>query len=240
MSSTPEATPEIDQALKKKLIARPDVILDDKDLMGALIAANEQAMGNNIVDMRGMAMKRLETRLDRLEDTHRSVIAAAYENVAGTTMMHRAVLRLLDAETFDDFVQNLAGDVARILDVDGLRLVLESVQHGPEDDDIRRHGETLRMVAPGFVSDYVEGPRSSASRPVVLREIDRAPPEMWGSAAPYLRSEACLRLDFGPGRLPGLLILASEDSDQFSAAHGTDLLAFFAGAFERGMRRFLS
>ena len=33
----------------------------------ALIAANERAMGANIVDLRGIAMERLEARLDRLE-----------------------------------------------------------------------------------------------------------------------------------------------------------------------------
>ncbi len=52
-------------------------------------------MGHNVVDLRGIAMERLEERLDRLEDTHRSVIAAAYDNLAGTNSIHRAVLRLL-------------------------------------------------------------------------------------------------------------------------------------------------
>jgi uncharacterized protein len=72
------------------------VILDDKDVMRALIAANEKALGANIVDLRGLAMERLEARLERLEDTHRSVIAAAYENLAGTNQMHRAILRILE------------------------------------------------------------------------------------------------------------------------------------------------
>ena len=68
---------KIDDDLRATIIARPTVILDDKDVMHALIAANEKAMGSNIVDLRGIAMERLERRLDRLEDTHRSVIAAA-------------------------------------------------------------------------------------------------------------------------------------------------------------------
>ena len=78
------STPQIDDTLRERIIAQPDVILEDQDLMRALIAANERAMGGNIVDLRGIAMERLEARLDRLEDTHRSVIAAAYENLAGT------------------------------------------------------------------------------------------------------------------------------------------------------------
>ena len=70
-------TASIAADLRDRLIAEPEVILEDRDLMRALIAANERAMGANIVDLRGIAMERLEARLDRLEDTHRSVIAAA-------------------------------------------------------------------------------------------------------------------------------------------------------------------
>ena len=47
-------------------------------------------------------------------------------------------------------------------------------------------------------------------------------------------------LDFGTGRLPGLLVMGSEDPHQFTPQQGTDLLAFFAGVFERAMRRWLS
>ena len=120
--------PEMEEALREHIIAQPDVILEDQDLMRALVSANERAMGENIVDLRGIAMKRLETRLDRLEDTHRSVIAAAYENLAGTNQVHRAVLRMLDPFEFETFLTGLSGEVAHILRVDTIRLVLETVQ----------------------------------------------------------------------------------------------------------------
>ena len=107
-------------------------MLEDRDVMSALVAANERAMGENIVDLRGIAMERLETRLDRLEDTHRSVIAAAYENLAGTNQVHRAILQLLDPPTFEAFLQALVDEVAQTLRVDIVRLVLETVQ---EDGD---------------------------------------------------------------------------------------------------------
>jgi uncharacterized protein YigA (DUF484 family) len=55
-----------------------------------------------------------------------------------------------------------------------------------------------------------------------------------------VRSEACLLLDFGADRLPGMLVMGAEDPHQFSPQQGTDLLAFFAGVFERTMRRWLS
>ena len=94
------STPKIDQSLRAKIMEEPAAILDDRDLMNALIAANDREIGANVVDLRGIAMERLEARLDRLEDNHRSVIAAAYENLAGTNQVHRALLRMLDPLTF--------------------------------------------------------------------------------------------------------------------------------------------
>jgi len=108
------SSPKIEDALREAIISQPDVILDDSDVMQALIAANEKAMGGNIVDLRGIAMERLETRLDRLEDTHRSVIAAAYENLAGTNQNHRAILRMLDTGELETFLRDRGGQGAEI------------------------------------------------------------------------------------------------------------------------------
>ena len=53
---------KIDDEVRNAIISRPDTILDDKDVMHALIAANEKTMGENIIDLRGIAMDRLEPR----------------------------------------------------------------------------------------------------------------------------------------------------------------------------------
>lgn len=229
----------IEPDLRDRLIAEPETILEDRDVMNALVAANERAMGANIVDLRGIAMQRLETRLERLEDTHRSVIAAAYENLAGTNQVHRAILQMLDPLSFEDFLKTLAGDVAATLRVDCLRLVLESRQEA-EDPALRRLGDILFVAEPGFVANYVAGGRNVPLRPVTLRQVMPEGDALYGDRAGFVRSEALLRLDFGAGRLPGMLVLGAEDPHQFKPTQGTDLLAFFAGVFERTMRRWLS
>ena len=229
----------IDQDLRDRIIAEPETLLEDRDVMNALIGANERAMGSNIVDLRGIAMERLENRLDRLEDTHRTVIAAAYENLAGTNQVHRAILQMLDPLSFEDFLKTMADDVAQTLRVDCVRLVLESVQEA-EDPTIRRLGDVLNVAAPGFVADYLTGGRNVPQRPVVLRQVLPSSDVIYGERAGWIRSEALMKLDFGKGRLPGMLVLGAEDPHQFKSTHGTDLLGFFAGVFERTMRRWLS
>lgn len=230
---------EITDDVRERIISQPETILEDQDVMRALVAANERVMGGNIVDMRGIAMDRLEARLERLEETHRQVIAAAYDNLAGTNQVHRAVTRMLDAQNFEEFLDCLGGAVSDILRLQAIRLVVET-QVSPDDPAVRRLGEVLTAADPGFIEGYLTQGRNVPVRQVTLRQIQPDSDVIYGEAMGWVRSEACLKLDFGPGRLPGMLCLGSEDPHQFNPAHGTDLLAFFAGVFERSMRRWLA
>lgn len=228
---------EIPQELRERLLADPSLVLDDAELMRALVLRSEQTMGGNVVDLRGMAMDRLEQRLARLEDTHRAVVSAAYDNLASTNQVHRAFTKLLDADRFEDFVLFLGNEVAQILQVDSVRLVLESSDG--EGSSLGPLDEVLKVRAPGYVEAYLSAGRNTPPRAIVLRQ--GVPP----AAGPYaeqtadLRSEALMRLDLGKKRLPALLAMGSEDPHRFKPGQGTDLLAFFTGAFERVLRRWL-
>ncbi|MEO0487713.1 MAG: DUF484 family protein [Pseudomonadota bacterium] len=224
-------------ALRDEILAQPAALLDDSDVMSALITAHARGMGKNVVDLRGVAMDRMEERLDRLEETHKTVIAAAYENLAGTNQVHRAILRMLDAAQFDEFLRNLADDVAPILRVDFLMLVVESTAR--RDAAFDQLGDVLQIVPPGFVQDYLSRSRAGHDRVVTLRPVPGAAEDIYG-AGHSMRSEACLRLDFGTGKLPGMLVMSATDPSQFAPNQGTDLLGFFAGVFERSMRRWLT
>ncbi|MDZ7905434.1 MAG: DUF484 family protein [Cypionkella sp.] len=223
----------LDPDFRDTILAAPEKLLEDRDVMAALVAASE-AQSGNVIDLRGIAMQKLEDRLDALEETHRSVIAAAYENLAGTNQINRAILELLDPLTFDDFLAALSGNVAEALKVDAVGLLLETTQSPTASPKV------LRIVTPGTVGDYISGGRNVSLRPVVLRQCMPDNDQVYGEAAAWVRSEALMRLDFGTGRLPGLLALGSEDPHHFKPTHGTDLLGFFAGVFERTMRRWLS
>lgn len=233
------STAELEEVLREKILAEPNTILEDQDVMSALVRANEKVMGDNIVDLRGIAMNRLEARLDRLETTHRSVIAAAYENLAGTNQIHRATLRLLDPTDFEAFLKDLGSEVADILRVDAMRLVLETAQT-ETSESIEKMSDIISVAEPGFIDDYLNKGRNTTIRQVTLRQIREGQDVIYGDAAAHVRSEACLKLNLGEGRLPGMLVMGAEDPHQFNPQQGTDLLGFFAGVFERMMRRWLS
>lgn len=235
-TAEPATISDFDEALKARILARPDVVLDDIDVMRRLVEACQGPVAaDNVIDLRALAMDRLETRLLQLEETHQAVIAAAYENVASTHQIQRAVLRLLEETGFEGFLGALGDEVAQILKIASVRLVLESPQDAREPA-LRRVSDVVTVAAPGAVAAAMQG---NAGRQVVLR--DRvADSGLHGAKAAVVRSEALLRLDLGDGRLPGMLVLGSAEADQFRPGQGTDLLAFFAASFERLLRRWLT
>jgi uncharacterized protein YigA (DUF484 family) len=218
---------------RHRVLSDPRMILEDRDVMRALVAAKEATAGN-VVDLRGIAMERLEARLARLEDTHRAVIAAAYENLAGTNQVHRCVLRLLECGTLTQVLDLLDGEMADILRVDLIRLVLESVEPGEPPHP------AISVVPRGFVARHVEPGVEAPARVVTLRCCDPASPSVFGVASGDIQSEALLRLDLGVGRLPAMLAFGSTDPHRFRAGQGTELTTFLRAVFEFVLRRHLA
>lgn len=234
MTETATAAPD----LREQILRDPALILEDHELMRALLAADRSAMGRNVVDLRGVLVDRLEERLDRLEDTHREVLAAAYENVAGTNQVHRACLALLEPADFAGFLRVLAREVAPILGVEVIRLGLEGDAAGSAPEGPFR--EVVVALPPGGAEAYVTQGRGLGARRVTLRRIADASPDLYGDGAADLRSEALIRLDLGDGAGGALLAFGAVDPMRFHPDQGTDLLAFFGGVFERSLRRWLA
>lgn len=236
---TEQAKPQ--DAVRNQILQDPNQVLEDHDIMRALISADEEARGKNVIDLRSIALERLEGRLDRLEDTHRHVIAAAYDNLASTNQIHRATLAILEPDAFAGFLELLKGELAQILNVASARLVLESPAATPEMEEQlqKEFGSGVCFCAPGAVAEYITRGRDATVRPVTLRAIQDADPILFGDAANEVTSEALLRLDLGKGNLPAMLVLGSVSTEQFTPQKGADLLVFFASAFERVLRRWL-
>ncbi len=218
----------LDTELRAKLIAQPDLILQDPDLMRALALAREAEAGPNVVDIRGRAMAALEDRLSRLEAAHGAVISAAYENQTGMAVIHRAVLSLLEPQDFGGFVEALESEVAPLLRVDTFRLLMESPD-AEEEPDLTG---TLVMLPEGLVEQLRQaGRRIPRGDDIILRKAAPETLALHGRVTTPIRSEAILPLDLGTGRYPAALLMGSADPARFSPAQGTDLLRFFAQVF---------
>lgn len=225
---------ELSEAARAAILADPQAVLEDDTLLAALIAADEAARGPNVIDLRGIAMQRMADRMDRLEDTHRSVIAAAYDSITGTRQVHRAVLGLLEAGSFEGFLNDLAGPVRGGLRVDALRLVLESPAGDSEGHGLDKLNHVLQVVPESFVQGYMGGDQT-----VILRALPEGVEALYAVPPGALSSEACMRLDLGAGRLPAMLAMAAADPGHFTPQHGTDLMEFFGKVLERVLQHWL-
>ncbi len=230
-------------ALRQRILADPGLVLDDEEVMTALLTATDLCHGLNVVDLRDVALARLEERHARMVETHRMVLAAAYENIAGTRRIQRAILALLEPLDFTTFITSLGTGIAATLGVESVRLVLESSAAGSDGDpltDLSSISETVRIMPPGSVEAEMTGGRNVHPGPIVLRQLASAHEALHGQKAEWIKSEALIRLDLGAGRLPAMLVLGAEDPHKFRPGQGTELLEFFGKAFERILRRWLA
>lgn len=208
---------------RDRLLADPGAILGDREVMRALLEAERGQQGGNVVDIRARAMQALEDRLDRLETTHDSVIAAAFDNQSGMAIVHRAVIGLLETVDLDDLVACLQSDIAPILRIETLRLMIEAepaMQRMPEDVHLAPPGAVDRIVAAGR--------RAPRGDDIVLRAASPITQPIHGRA---VASEALIPLDMGARKPRAMIVMGSADPARFSPAQGTDLLRFFAQVF---------
>ena len=233
---TPQDAAQAEKILRNFITENPRIVLDAPDVMRALLATHDETLGQNIVDLRSVAMRRLEAQLGRLEETNRSVIAAAYDNLAGTQQIHRALLKIMEPTDFGGFLTIIGTEMVDILRIDYACLILETQNQSP-DPNLTPLGPVVKPAPSGFVADYLS---QNLAAKVTLRRVTKPNIFVYPEAMGPMGSEACLQLDFGAGTLPGLLILAAKDAEQFSPAQGTDLLTFFATIFERALRRWLA
>ena len=220
------ATPRTHPDWRSHALQDPETILDDPDLMRALSEATDRRMGPNVVDMRGLAMEQLERRLLRLEDTHRAVVANAYDNLAGTNQIHRCVLAMLAAPDLPAFLDVLDGEATAILRVASLRLVVEATGPAP-------HPAVIHLPE-GDVALLLDADDAAPPRAVTLRAEGNAGTALHRVA---VGSEALLALDLGPGRVRAALALGALDPDAFRPGQGTDLLAFLGACTARLLAR---
>jgi uncharacterized protein YigA (DUF484 family) len=237
MSSTEQAG-ETTPSLRSAILSNPTVILEDPQILKALVAAEDGSRGANVLDMRRVAMSKLESRLGHLETAHQNVVSAAYDSVAVTAQVHRAVLEMIVPLEFEGFLAALDGPVSDCLRLRAIRLVMESDTATP-DCLLNTVDGVISLLQPGFVDGYAATRRRTAAAQIILRDVAQGSVSVYGTAAADIRSEALVRLNLGSGRADGLLVLGAENPDHFAPGQATDLLEFFSRICERLLRGWL-
>lgn len=239
MSQTPE-----DAALKEAAAPRPritaqqvieylrrhpDFLLRHAALLDTQVAPARHE-GDRVLDLQHFMVERLRRDIARLRADQDDLLANSRDNLSTQERVHRAVLALLAADSFENLIEAVTTDLAVWLDVDVATLCVEAA-----DDTIpRARIEGVQVLAPGTI-DAILAP----GREVVLRDDVHGDPEIFGEAAPLVRSDALIRLGFGEEKPIGMLAFGTRHPGYFNPGQGTELLSFLARILEHCVRAWL-
>ena len=231
----------MDDKLREEILAKAHEILNDETLLRALIEASDKNLGNKIVDLRSVAMKKMDGELKKLKRSNQQVIATAYENLVGMKQVHQVVLKSLEQNNLDEFITNLNTELCDILRVDCIRLGVEthsSFQNTKKYDPELL--ELLHLYPVNFVDTYMSQGENNITNDVVLRPTPKGSEQMYGKLSKNLKSEGCIKLKIGNEKIIGILALASKEREKFTAQQGVELLKFMGGVFERRISHWLN
>tara|TARA_B100001063_G_scaffold125432_1_gene117275 strand:- start:389 stop:1084 length:696 start_codon:yes stop_codon:yes gene_type:complete len=231
----------MDNKLREEILAHAHEILNDETLLRALIEASDKNLGNKVVDLRSVALQKMDGEFKKLKRSNQQVIATAYENLVGMKQVHQAVLKSLEQNNFDQFIKNLNTEVCGILQVDCIRLVLET--HISLENNAQQGTKLAKLkdLFPlNFVDTYISQGKNEGTDGIVLRPIPKGSAQLYGKISKNLKSEGCIKLRIGNENIIGILALASKEKEKFTAQQGVELLKFMGSVFERRLSHWLN
>jgi len=208
----------------------PDFLASHPELISTLPEEVRKA-GDNIVDFQQLMVQKLRTDKQRAEDRQRLLVDSARNNLTVQARVHAGVVRMLEAETLDEFVEMVGSELALILEVDVISISLEAT-HEKDSNTIY---QGIRIVNPGFINNQL-GP----DRDALLQANLIGDPRLFGPAARLVKSQALMRLNIARHIPDGILAFGSRDPLLFADGQGTDLVSFLTDVIERILRRFLA
>lgn len=210
------------------LRAHPDFLEQHPDACDLLVPPKDKGASGTI-DFQAHLVKRLKADRDDVLNTTRDIIETARSNMNNTTRIHRAILRLLEAQSFAEFIETITSDLATQLDVDISVLIVEA--DGSNIPHI--HVQGLRVVPEGTINMWL------GDKEILLQPDISGIEAVYGGGAALVRSQALVRVDIAHDTPVALLAFGSRDPQMFVDGQGTELITFLARVVERLFRAWL-
>ncbi|HRK98026.1 MAG TPA: DUF484 family protein [Alphaproteobacteria bacterium] len=229
-TETPSPTTLTPAQIVSWLKDHPDFLQDHPDLVDALLPARKKTGRTNVADFQSYLIERLKADKTEAIATAQEIVETARHNMNNQTRIHQAVLRLLEANSFEHFIDSMTTDMTALLDVDITTLVVES--EGDKIPHIITNG--IRIVPEGTIASWMNG-RS------ILHQSDIGGVEaIYGAGATLVRSQVLLKISIGDNAPPAILAFGSRDPMQFQVGQATEQISFLARVIELIFRSWLN
>lgn len=212
------------------LKANPTFLKNNPEAYDYLVPPTKSEAGKNVRDFQSAMIERLKSDKERVMDTTRTLVENARSNMNNQQRIQNVVLRLLEARTFEEFIEMITTDMASMLDTDICVLVVET--NGHDIPHVLTSG--IRVVPEGTIDKWMAGKSS-----LLQSNITGIEP-IYGGAYTLVQSQALLRVDISMNTPPAILCFGSRDPNMFEDGQGTEQVSFLARVVERAFRQWLN
>ena len=217
-------------AVSAWLRQNPDFLAKNPELLFALTPP-EMNQGKGVIDFQRFMVERQRRELEKLKESSHELLTASRANKAMQQSVHRAVLALLAAPTFERAIGVVVEDWASILNAD---VVMMGIESSP-DNNLPGVKSGLTLLKPGDVDSRLGRLQDART----LSILDPADPDMFGEAAGLARSVVWLRLSVHESVPAGLLAIGAREPGRYHSWQNTELLRFLASALAVTIRAWL-
>lgn len=182
-----------------------------------------------VKDFMSFMVERLKQDKEKVVTTARTLVENARSNMNNQQRIQNVVLRLLEAATFEEFIEIITSDMSAMLDTDICVLVVESDGSIPHI-----HTSGIRMVPQGTIDKWMGGKNALLQSNISGIEV------IYGGAYTLVQSQALLRVDISMNTPPAILAFGSRDPEAFEEGQATEQISFLARVVERQFRAWLN
>jgi uncharacterized protein YigA (DUF484 family) len=201
---------------------------DHPEVLEHLDAPGQQR-GKGVVDFQQALVERLKADKSHAHKVQKELIETFRANMNNQNRIQTAVLVILEAETFEEFIETMTQDLPVLLDVDTVNLVIEATSK--EVPFINQSG--IRFARQGFVKQWL------GTGDALLQANINGHEDVFGPGAGLVKSQALLRLEISPNTPAGIIAFGSRDPEAFGPEQAIDQIGFLAQVVERCFRIWL-
>jgi uncharacterized protein YigA (DUF484 family) len=216
---------EVDSYLRD----HPDFLLDHPDLVNLLVPP-EARRGEGVVDLQRYMLDRVRGDLTKLQTQQNEILATSRSNLITQNRVHASVIAMLGATTLEHLIEIITTDLAVHIEVDSVTLGFEAMDRLPAGGN----RTSLRILPHGAIDRFL-----GAGKDLALIPDGQPEPQLFGSAASLVRSQALLRLQLRRDAPQGVLAFGSRTPGKFHPGQGTELLSFLGKVVELTFRGWL-
>jgi uncharacterized protein YigA (DUF484 family) len=206
----------------------PNFLIERPEVCDFLTPPTEKRE-RNISDFQSFMIKRLKEDKEGIIEEAREMVETSRLNMNNLSRIHKAVLMMLEAQNFEEFIHVMTMDFSALMDVDIVTITVES-----EGDVIPHiHMNGVHVVTPGTIDLLMK------DKVIILEENIAGCDKLYGGGSGLVKSQALVKLNIGHDVPQALLAFGSRNPEMFQSGQGTEMIFFLGQVVERCFRLWL-